>query len=72
MSNQVKIKLPEVLFQVLCKQSILTQDMLLEVYLDDDFLKDDDMYQKMKKDSLKDYNKRKDYVFNRKHNIKGR
>lgn len=41
---------------------------LKEVIIEDDFLKDDAIYQKLKSDSIKAYRKLKEYEYNKRNN----
>lgn len=43
---------------------------LKEVIIEDDLFKDDDIYQKLKSDSIKAYKKMKEYSFNKLNNIR--
>ncbi len=70
MENQVKIKLTETLFRELCLNSTLSADMLLEVVTDDKFLENDEIYQGLKKVSIKQYKELQNYKFKKLHNIK--
>lgn len=44
--------------------------VLKKVHLDDDFLKDDEIYQTLKKNATKAYKEREDYLFNKTYNQK--
>jgi uncharacterized iron-regulated protein len=69
-SNDVKIKISEDLYYTLIDSGVLTSESLQEVVTSDDFLKDDEMYQKLKKESIKAYKNMQDYKFKKLHNIK--
>jgi hypothetical protein len=70
MQNLVKLEITESLFVDLLKLGALKPSDLKEVKINDDFLKDDEVYQSLKKASRKSYKEVVTYRFNKLNNIK--
>lgn len=69
MANTVKLEIPEHEWNYLLSQNILQPSALKEVKIDDEFLKDDEAYQSLKKASNKAYKEVVTYRFNKLNNI---
>ncbi len=67
--NLVKLEIPETQFNELLKQGVLLPSALKEVKINDEFLKDDESYQLLKKQSNKAYKDVVTYRFNKLNNI---
>ncbi len=72
MENHVKIEITESKWKELLNTNILNTSELKEIKINDDFLKDDETYQILKKASNKAYKDMVTYRFNKLNNIQSK
>jgi hypothetical protein len=72
MENTVKLEIPESRWNELLNAGALNPSALKEVKINDDFLKDDEVYQSLKRTSNKAYKDVVTYRFNKLNNIQSK